>query len=93
MTILRNGSFLLIRQYRPVIAQWTLEFPGGLRISLASIRWYANFAGTSGIKPRVVFDNLRPHAQLGDRLGAMAAHISSSVGDENACHMRDRQVR
>lgn len=27
----RHGSFVLVRQYRPVIECWTLEFPGGLR--------------------------------------------------------------
>ncbi len=27
----RGGSFVLVRQYRPVIERWTLEFPGGLR--------------------------------------------------------------
>jgi ADP-ribose pyrophosphatase len=26
-----DGSFVLVRQYRPVIERWTLEFPGGLR--------------------------------------------------------------
>lgn len=26
-----RGGFLLVRQYRPVIERWTLEFPGGLR--------------------------------------------------------------
>jgi ADP-ribose pyrophosphatase len=26
-----NGSVVLVRQYRPVIERWTLEFPGGLR--------------------------------------------------------------
>lgn len=26
-----RGEFLLVRQYRPVIEEWTLEFPGGLR--------------------------------------------------------------
>ena len=25
-----RGGFLLVRQYRPVIERWTLEFPGGL---------------------------------------------------------------
>jgi 8-oxo-dGTP pyrophosphatase MutT (NUDIX family) len=27
----RHGEFVLVRQYRPVIERWTLEFPGGLR--------------------------------------------------------------
>ena len=31
MAISREGSFLLVRQYRPVIERWTLQFPGGLR--------------------------------------------------------------
>ncbi|WP_371420908.1 NUDIX hydrolase [Tardiphaga sp.] len=26
-----NGSVVLVRQYRPVVDSWTLEFPGGLR--------------------------------------------------------------
>lgn len=26
-----SGSFVLVRQYRPVIESWTLELPGGLR--------------------------------------------------------------
>lgn len=26
-----NGSIVLVKQYRPVVDQWTLEFPGGLR--------------------------------------------------------------
>jgi ADP-ribose pyrophosphatase len=26
-----NGSVVLVKQYRPVVDQWTLEFPGGLR--------------------------------------------------------------
>ena len=26
-----NGAFVLVRQYRPVIERWTIEFPGGLR--------------------------------------------------------------
>ncbi len=26
-----NGSMVLVKQYRPVVDQWTLEFPGGLR--------------------------------------------------------------
>ncbi len=26
-----NGAFILVRQYRPVIERWTIEFPGGLR--------------------------------------------------------------
>jgi 8-oxo-dGTP pyrophosphatase MutT (NUDIX family) len=30
-TMSRRGDFLLVRQYRPVIERWTLEFPGGLR--------------------------------------------------------------
>jgi ADP-ribose pyrophosphatase len=27
----RNGNVVLVRQYRPVLDVWTLEFPGGLR--------------------------------------------------------------
>jgi ADP-ribose pyrophosphatase len=30
-TMSRRGGFVLVRQYRPVIERWTLEFPGGLR--------------------------------------------------------------
>lgn len=26
-----NGSVVVVKQYRPVVDQWTLEFPGGLR--------------------------------------------------------------
>ena len=26
-----NGSVVLVRQFRPIVEQWTLEFPGGLR--------------------------------------------------------------
>jgi len=26
-----NGSVVLVKQYRPVVDEWTLEFPGGLR--------------------------------------------------------------
>ena len=28
-----HGEFLLVQQYRPVVEEWTLEFPGGLRDS------------------------------------------------------------
>jgi len=31
LTMTRGGQFVLVRQYRPVIERWTLEFPGGLR--------------------------------------------------------------
>lgn len=31
MAMNRSGLFILVRQYRPIIEQWTLEFPGGLR--------------------------------------------------------------
>jgi len=31
LAMTRHGLFVLVRQYRPVIARWTLEFPGGLR--------------------------------------------------------------
>jgi ADP-ribose pyrophosphatase len=30
-TVTRHGSFVLVRQYRPVIERWTLEFSGALR--------------------------------------------------------------
>jgi ADP-ribose pyrophosphatase len=26
-----HGMFMLVRQYRPVVERWTIEFPGGLR--------------------------------------------------------------
>jgi ADP-ribose pyrophosphatase len=26
-----DGTFVLVQQYRPVVARWTIEFPGGLR--------------------------------------------------------------
>lgn len=29
--VLENGSILLIKQYRPVIGQWSIEAPGGVR--------------------------------------------------------------
>lgn len=31
LAMTRRAEFILVRQYRPVIEQWTLEFPGGLR--------------------------------------------------------------
>ena len=31
MTMTKRGAFALVRQYRPVVERWTLEFPGGLR--------------------------------------------------------------
>ncbi len=30
-TMTAHGAFVLVRQYRPVIERWTIEFPGGLR--------------------------------------------------------------
>ena len=30
-TMSAQGAFVLVRQYRPVVEQWTIEFPGGLR--------------------------------------------------------------
>jgi 8-oxo-dGTP pyrophosphatase MutT (NUDIX family) len=32
-TMTAQGAFVLVRQYRPVVEQWTIEFPGGLRDS------------------------------------------------------------
>ncbi len=31
LTMTARGAFVLVRQYRPVVERWTLEFPGGLR--------------------------------------------------------------
>ena len=31
LTMTRQGTLIVVRQYRPVIERWTLEFPGGLR--------------------------------------------------------------
>jgi len=31
LTMTACGAFVLVRQYRPVVERWTLEFPGGLR--------------------------------------------------------------
>jgi ADP-ribose pyrophosphatase len=30
-TMTADGTFVLVQQYRPVVARWTIEFPGGLR--------------------------------------------------------------
>ncbi len=30
-TMTTHGTFVLVQQYRPVVARWTIEFPGGLR--------------------------------------------------------------
>lgn len=30
-TMTPDGTFVLVQQYRPVVARWTIEFPGGLR--------------------------------------------------------------
>jgi ADP-ribose pyrophosphatase len=30
-TMTRHGKFVFVRQYRPIIERWSLEFPGGLR--------------------------------------------------------------
>lgn len=31
MSMTRDATFILVEQYRPVVEQWTVEFPGGLR--------------------------------------------------------------
>ena len=31
LTMTPQGMFVLVQQYRPVVARWTIEFPGGLR--------------------------------------------------------------
>ncbi len=31
LTMTPPGMFVLVQQYRPVVARWTIEFPGGLR--------------------------------------------------------------
>ncbi|MBV9568254.1 MAG: NUDIX hydrolase [Hyphomicrobiales bacterium] len=31
MCLHANGEIVLVRQYRPIIDRWTMEFPGGLR--------------------------------------------------------------
>ena len=31
LAMTKCGAFVLVRQFRPVIERWTLEFPGGLR--------------------------------------------------------------
>jgi ADP-ribose pyrophosphatase len=31
LTMTKQGAFVLVQQYRPVIDRWTLELPGGLR--------------------------------------------------------------
>jgi ADP-ribose pyrophosphatase len=31
VTMNARGEFVLVRQYRPVVERWTIEFPGGLR--------------------------------------------------------------
>src|ERR1700730_8060858 len=30
-TMAAHGTFVLVQQYRPVVARWTIEFPSGLR--------------------------------------------------------------
>jgi ADP-ribose pyrophosphatase len=30
-TMTPHGTFVLVQQYRPIVARWTIEFPGGLR--------------------------------------------------------------
>jgi ADP-ribose pyrophosphatase len=31
VTMTEDGVFVLVRQYRPIVERWTIEFPGGLR--------------------------------------------------------------
>jgi ADP-ribose pyrophosphatase len=31
VTMTEDGVFVLVRQYRPIVDRWTIEFPGGLR--------------------------------------------------------------
>jgi 8-oxo-dGTP pyrophosphatase MutT (NUDIX family) len=31
VTMTEDGVFILVRQYRPIVERWTVEFPGGLR--------------------------------------------------------------
>jgi 8-oxo-dGTP pyrophosphatase MutT (NUDIX family) len=31
VTMTEDGVFVLVRQYRPIVERWTVEFPGGLR--------------------------------------------------------------